>query len=538
MTDRAFHIRAVLFDFDGTLTHPGAHDWRRLREELGCPPGTGVLEFIEALADPPRQQAATESLEAFEAEAAARSVPAEGAEALVAELRRRGLKIGIMTRNSLRSLATAMDRFAGIVLADFDPVITRENRLPPKPDPDGVLHAARHWGIEPGQVLVVGDFFFDIEAGRKAGAVTVLLEWDGGPDQPDAAPDFRIGALPQLIDIVRLGTPIPGGKLPNDLLESFLSAFPATDPDLLVAPGVGQDTAVVAFDAASALVLKSDPITFVTEAVAEYAVVVNANDIATTGADPRWMLTTLLFPPGTTPSQIRQVMADLYRMCAGRGITLCGGHTEVTDAVTRPVVTGMLCGVVDRRRIIDKRNMRPGDRIVVTKRVAVEGTAIIAREFADRLAEGGLDEATIQGACGFLSRISILEEARIAARVKGVSAMHDVTEGGLATAVEEFAAAGGHRFRIRIDRIPVYPETAKICRTVGIDPMGLIGSGSLLITCRPGSTDSLVSTIRGARIEAAVVGEVLDPGRGIEAEDDHGPVAWPAFEADELTRLF
>jgi len=538
MIDHPFHIRAVLFDFDGTLTHPGAHDWRQLREELGCPSGTGVLEYIDGMADPQKRQAATDSLEAFEAAAAAKSEPAEGAEELVEALRHRGLKVGIMTRNSLQSVTTAMSRFGAIGLADFDPVITREARLAPKPDPDGVLHAARHWGIGPEQVLVVGDFFFDIEAGRRAGAVTALLEWAGRPDQPEADPDFRISALPELIDIVRLGTPMDGGKLPNDLLESFLSDFPAKDPDLLVAAGVGQDTAAVALDGGRALVLKSDPITFVTEAIAEYAVVVNANDIATAGAVPRWLLTTLLFPPGTTPSQIRGVMAELHEVCAGLGITLCGGHTEITDAVTRPVVTGMLCGMVDRHRIIDKRNMRPGDRIVMTKRIAVEGTAIIAREFAGRLSGRGVGDSTIRRAAGFLPRISILEEARIAAQAEGVSAMHDVTEGGLATAMEELAAAGGHRFRVRIDRIPVFPETEKICRAVGIDPMGLIGSGSLLITCRPGRTDALVSALREAEIEASVVGEVLGPGRGIEAADEQGPVAWPAFEADELTRLF
>jgi hydrogenase maturation factor len=174
----------------------------------------------------------------------------------------------------------------------------------------------------------------------------------------------------------------------------------------------------------------------------------------------------------------------------------------------------------------------------MTKRIAAEGTAIIAREFTDRLAGKGVPAAMIQRATGFLSLISILEEARIAADAEGVSAMHDVTEGGLATAMEEFAAAGGHRFRVRIDQIPLFPETEKICRATGIDPMGLIGSGSLLITCRSSQTEALVAGIRGAGIEATVVGEVLGPGRGIEAADDCGPAVWPAFDTDELTRLF
>jgi hydrogenase maturation factor len=392
--------------------------------------------------------------------------------------------------------------------------------------------------VDPSEVLVVGDFIFDVEAGRRAGAVTALLAPGDRSAPTEAAADFSISSLAQVVDIVRLGTPLHGGKLPNDLLDDVLSSFSAQDADLLVAPGVGQDTAAVAIDREEVLVLKSDPITFVTDAVAEYAVVVNANDIATSGATPRWMLTTLLFPPGATPSQIRHLMQALHRACRKWNITLCGGHTEITDAVNRPVVTGMLCGTVGKDRLIDKRGMRAGDRIVLTKGVAVEGTAIIAREFADRLQKAGVSSETVEAAAGFLSRISILEEARIAADACGVSAMHDVTEGGLATAVEEFSAAGGHRFRIRTDRIPILAETAEICRAVGVEPMGLIGSGSLLITCRAEHTDAQVKKIRAAGIEAAPVGEVLQPGAGVEASDGRSPSPWPAFEADELTRLF
>ena len=538
MTGRAFEIRGVLFDFDGTLTGPGAHQWQGLREKIGCPPGTGVLEFIEAIADAEQRRSTDAELVAFEEMAAARSTPAEGAVSLVQALRRRNLPVGILTRNSRRSVETALARFDGLCVADFDPVITRETPVTPKPAPEGVHYAARRWGIDAEQVLVVGDYVYDIESGRRAGAVTVLLATSERPGMASAAPDFRIRSLSQVLDVVRLGTPIGGGKLPNDLLAAFFDEYPTADPDLLIPPGVGQDTAAVALGGDQVLVLKSDPITFVTDAVAEYAVVVNANDVATSGATPRWLLTTLLFAPGSTPSQIRRVMADLQEVCQRRGIALCGGHTEITDAVTRPVVTGMLCGVVRRDRIIDKRNMRAGDRIVMTKRVAVEGTAIIAREFKDRLIRAGVSEQTVAAAAGFLSDISILKEARIAADAEGVSAMHDVTEGGLATAAEELSTAGGRGLRLRTDRIPVFDETAVICRAVGIDPMGLIGSGTLLIACRPNHVERLLADIRSAGIEATIIGEVLAPPRGIESVGADGPTIWPVFEADELTRLF
>jgi HAD superfamily hydrolase (TIGR01509 family) len=538
MVHRAIHIRAVLFDLDGTLTDPDALDWGLFRERIGCPQGTGVLEFIDRIEDSKRRRQLISDLTAFEAEGAARSRPAHGVRPMVEELRRRNIPMGILTRNSRRSVETALTHFEGLGPDDFDPIITRESGVAPKPDPQGVYQAARRWGISTEEVLVVGDFVFDVEAGLRAGAVTALLAPEDASVQPAVSPDFKISRLSQVVDIVRLGTPISGGKLPNDLLEPALSAFAIRDADLVVAPGVGQDTAAVSIGGNDLLVLKSDPITFVTDAIAEYAVVVNANDIATSGAVPRWMLTTLLFPPGTTPLQIRRLMEELNQACGRRGITLCGGHTEITDAVTRPVVTGMLCGIVQKNRLIDKRNMAAGDRIVMTKAVSVEGTAIIAREFSDRLLEAGISASTVKAAADFLSQLSILEEARIAATTDGVSAMHDVTEGGLATAVTELAAAGGCRLRIRTDRIPVFAETEEICGAVDIDPMGLIGSGSLLITCRADRTESLIGEIRNAGIAAADIGKVMGPGNGVAAYLGRSLVPWPAFEADELTRLF
>jgi len=173
-----------------------------------------------------------------------------------------------------------------------------------------------------------------------------------------------------------------------------------------------------------------------------------------------------------------------------------------------------------------------------TKGAAVEGTAIIAREFGSRLQNLGLPPAEIETCRGFLDNISVLPEAAIAVTVNGVSAMHDVTEGGLATALEELSIAGNHRIRIDMHKIPVYSETARICGLLGLDPMGLIGSGSLLLCCRQYACDQLLREIRKAGIEVSVIGEIREPGKGIDAQHQLQPVTWPRFEADEITRLF
>ena len=161
---------------------------------------------------------------------------------------------------------------------------------------------------------------------------------------------FRVGDLPQLNRLIRMGVPLPAGKLPNDLLQELLDEFTFEDPALLINPGVGEDIAAVDVAQEEVLVLKSDPITFATDAIGHYAVLVNANDIATAGALPRWLLTTLLFPVGSTPSLISSIVSELREFCRTWGITLCGGHTEITDAVTRPVVCGMMAGTCPQAR--------------------------------------------------------------------------------------------------------------------------------------------------------------------------------------------
>lgn len=535
---KTFTLKAVLFDFDGTLTSPGTLDFSVIRSRLNCPADMPVLEFIHQIRSRAKRDAALKKLEQFEMDAAIRSGPATGAEKMIARLKSRGLRLAILSRNCRRSIERALDNFKTIRAEDFDLILSRDDPIPPKPSPDGILRAARVFDISPGRILVVGDFIFDIQAGCRAGAITVFLDNDPESSDVPEESDFTITGLGELEKIVDLGMPLPAGKLPSDLLKSFIEQLDIRDGSVIIKPGIGEDTAAVDVAGEQVMVLKSDPITFATDSIGHYAVLVNANDIVTSGAVPRWFLTTIMLPCGITPSRICRIMSDLQTMCRRWDITLCGGHTEITDAVTRPVVSGMLAGTVDREALIDKRNMRPGDRILLTKAVAVEGTAIIAREFAERLAKLGMPETEIQTCQGFLARISIIAEARIAAGIKGVSAMHDVTEGGLASALTELGIAGGHKLEIDMDRIPVYPETEKICSLLNIDPLGLIGSGSLLICCREDVCDLIQARIRNAGIKVTCIGKILGAGHGIMAGRHNGDAAWPEFKVDEITRLF
>jgi len=495
MTPRSFHISTVFFHLEGTLA---------------APHGRGLRATVKGPA----------------------------VRAAFALLRNKGVGTGVLSRHS----HNAVHRFLRLAFrmrpADLNHLIRVEDLRARGRRRNPFQAAAKSMGCIPERFLVVSADPDVLRLANSVGAVAV--KWDDvpppGPER--SIPGDRAAGLQPLLRIIRMGIPLPPGKLPNDLLNEFLDEFTFEDPSLLIHPGVGEDIAAVDVRGEEVLVLKSDPITFATDAIGQYAVLVNANDIATAGAAPRWLLTTLLFPVGSTPSFIWSVVHELKEFCRKWGITLCGGHTEITDAVSRPVVCGMMAGSVRKRDLITKRRMRQGDRVLMTKAAAVEGTALIAREFGPRLRVLGLSAREIQSGRAFLERISILPEAGRAAQCPGTSAMHDVTEGGVATALEELSAAGGCRLRVNLDRIPVFPETRRMCRLLGVHPLGLIGSGSLLICCRPTYSQRLEEDLRQEGIHVTCIGEVAEKGSGVQGFRGGRPARWRRFEVDEIARLF
>jgi hydrogenase expression/formation protein HypE len=541
---RPFRLRAVIFDFDGTLTHPGALDFAALKREVGCPPDQLVLEWILALPEGAVRDAATAALERFELQAADASMPNEGAEETVRRLTGAGLAVAVLTRNGRGAVERALRRFPTLTMADFTVIVTRDDgAVPPKPAPDGVLLAAAAMGVPPEETLVVGDFLLDVRAGRAAGAVTAYLVNQGaggGREAPEPEPadcDFVVGRLPELEDVIRLGLPLAPGKLPNDLLAGFLGGLAGHDSSLLVPPRVGEDVAAVDLAGAELLVAHGDPITLGGRTVGRAAVLVNANDIVAAGAEPRWLLATVLLPAGTTPSQALGVLEGLAEAASEAGLTLAGGHTEVTDAVTRPVVSLTALGTVRRAELRDKRSAHTGDRVLLTKALAIEGAALLAEELGERLRALGMSAHELAAARALQAQASIVPEATLARGFAGVRAMHDVTEGGLATALRELAAATGRGVLVHREHLPVSAETERVCALLGADPLGLIASGSLLICCDPAEAAALAEKLTAAGIPATDIGELTEEGAGVIALERDRPAPWPSFATDEAARL-
>ena len=276
---------------------------------------------------------------------------------------------------------------------------------------------------------------------------------------------------------------LPLGKLPPDLLARILEKAPVNDPRLILGPGIGLDCAVLELGD-TCLVFKSDPITFASAEIGWYAVQVNANDIATTGAVPRWFMVTTLLPEGnTTPEMVESISEQVFAACRALGISVIGGHTEITHGLDRPIIAGTMIGEVQRDKLITPQGASPGDRILLTKGVPIEGTAILGREFSSQL-RSVLSADEIQTAADYLYTpgISVVRDAQVAVGAGVVTAMHDPTEGGLAGALWEMAEACGHSFSIDPEAVIIPPIALKICRALEIDPLWTIASGALLLT--------------------------------------------------------
>lgn len=341
-------------------------------------------------------------------------------------------------------------------------------------------------------------------------------------------------------DLSHHAIPLPPGKLPLPLLEKLLARFASGDPRIIIGPRAGEDAAVLDFGDRY-LVAKTDPITFAASEIGWYAVNVNANDVAAMGARPRWFLATVLLPAGKATSEMAEaIFAQIDGACHALGVSLAGGHTEITVNLDRPIVCGAMLGEVERAALVTKAGARVGDAVLLVKPIPIEGTALIALERADYLRGRGYTDAFINRAQGLLRDpgISVVEPALLAASTGKVHAMHDPTEGGVITGLAEMALGAGAGLEIALDAIPVLPEGAILCGEFGLDPLGMLASGAMLVAAAPEDAPALRDTLEGAGYAVQAIGNITPPEAGLVALRGGKPVPWPEFTADEITRLF
>ena len=333
---------------------------------------------------------------------------------------------------------------------------------------------------------------------------------------------------------------LPVGKLPLEHLRSLLRQSPQRDLRLLIGPQIGEDAAVI--DRGDRyLVVATDPVTLATDQIGRYAVDVNANDVAVMGARPLWFFLVMLLPEGrTTPELAESIMADVRAACEELDVALGGGHTEITQGLDRPILVGQMIGEVAPTRLVRKTRVAIGDQILLTQGVAIEGTAILAREKKERL-RGAVDGDLLARAARFLTEpgISVVSTALAAASVgEPVHGMHDPTEGGIATGLVELVAPAGLGLRVIHEDIPVFLETERICHALALDPFKLIASGALLIVVKPDGVDSVIRAIEATGVPVAVIGEVRPSSEGIVIVTNGKAEPFAPAVRDEIARAF
>jgi len=319
------------------------------------------------------------------------------------------------------------------------------------------------------------------------------------------------------------------GKLPNEVLRYLiLDKIRNTRSEVLVNPAVGEDCSVIDLGQ-EFCVLSSDPITGTENEIGRIAVHVSCNDIAASGAEPIGLMVTLLIPPDASMDSVEKIMRQLTVTATSAHVDIIGGHTEVTDAVNRFVISVTAVGKTIGKNVIKTSGVKPGDSFILTKTAGIEGTAILAFENQKELAQQFGSQLVIE-AKKLIAQISVVKEGRIAA-MHGAHAMHDVTEGGVLGAVWEMCDASGCGAEIYKDSIPILDTTKTICNYFNINPLKLISSGCMLIADENGA--ALVEKLENEGIPAAIIGKATEKKSRLLITET-GAVIIPSPKSDEL----
>ncbi|MFO7819488.1 MAG: AIR synthase family protein [Halanaerobacter sp.] len=322
------------------------------------------------------------------------------------------------------------------------------------------------------------------------------------------------------------------GKIKIDDLKGLvLDQITSNNPDVLVGPKAGEDSAVIDFGEFVA-VMSTDPITGVQEGMGSLAVNVACNDIAANGAHPIGIQQALLVPPETKQEEIVAIVKDINDAAQDLGIDVLGGHTEVTDIVKQPLVSCTALGKTTKDKFVTSSDAAVGDDIVITKWTGLEGTSILASDFAEKLAQLGVSKADLQAAQDLAQNISVIPEGMIGAKL-GVNAMHDVTEGGLYGALYELTDAAEVGFEIYAEKVPLHHSTESIAQALEINPYHLIGSGMMILTT-PRSGE-LMTELERKNIKSTKIGTITKQDKVINNQGESRELN--SIPEDELWRV-
>lgn len=326
---------------------------------------------------------------------------------------------------------------------------------------------------------------------------------------------------------------LPTGKVPPEILAK--SVFPflgAEDVDVIHGPGIGRDAAVIRVGR-QIVVATTDPITGAVCNIGSYVIHICANDIATFGIRPRWFLASILLPENAESQMLEDIMLSMHSAAKELNVSIIGGHTEVTPELKRPIITGFMLGLAEKGRFVTSTDAKVGNLVILTKGVAIEGTAILATEREEELSEK-IGKDIVQRAKQFIQRISVVPEAIKAMSTGAVTAMHDPTEGGVANGLHELAEASELGFIVDRSKFVIHNETTQICNLLDVNPLDLIASGAMLIAVEEQQASNLLKTLKKDGIPAAIIGRLVKDSKQRAIIDFDGslkPLVQPVTDA-------
>ena len=300
------------------------------------------------------------------------------------------------------------------------------------------------------------------------------------------------------------------GKLSNEELDALiLSKIKSKRKEVLGASSIGEDTAMLDFGG-DLIVLSSDPITGAAENLGALAIHISVNDVATKSADAVGVLLTLLLPVNTTSEDIETIMADAQKAADAVNMDIIGGHTEITDTVSKPIMISTVVGRVSKDKVPDPSKVRIGDVVAMSKYAGLEGTAILATDCANALKDIG--EALLREGQALVDQLSVQAEGEVAADFS-IRAMHDVTEGGVEGAIWEMAQALKVGMAIDKEAIPVLESTKAVAKKAEVDLYRLISSGSMLVVLAKDDFEAMEKKLHDRGILFTKIGEVTEGDR-------------------------
>jgi len=327
------------------------------------------------------------------------------------------------------------------------------------------------------------------------------------------------------------------GKIhPETLAKYVLSRIGVQDPKVIVGPSVGEDAAIIDLNG-HVLVVHSDPITEASERIGWLAIHVVCNDIAVRGAKPKWVLPVIFLPEGCEEKLLDEITLQIDAAAKEVGVMVVGGHTERTPKLKRPLISMTAIGLTKKEKYITTKGAKVGDLVLMTKGAGIEGTYIISTDFKDNLIERGVNENTIDKASKYILEISVVKEALALAEI-GVSSMHDPTEGGLIGGLAEISQASKVGIEIWEEKVIIRRETQEICSSLGVDPLKLMGSGSLIASFKPEKEKEIKSKLDALKIPYSIIGEVIEGNEVIVHRKDGTVERISGFVIDEIARLW